>query len=235
LKDLARNTGELLNSIGESRDRLTAERERHGEKLLQLAARQEQLEEFLAATLQLQEELEEHLVSLEEERDYYQEQLENMQQAWADLKPFISETIREFSLFIKEGEMPSDAMETTVTLLGIRAIFNENKFNEIIAGCPGLPVMVFSFFPGKVELSIPEKHLLLKGSFIIVEESAIEYKAAEGTFYGMPLGERALKELFRESPFRLDFEPLIGNNILFSIETREEKMELHLIPSFFRN
>lgn len=234
-RDLTRNTGELLISIEESRDRLAEERERHDEKLLQLTVRQKQLEESLGQTLQLKKTLEEHLLSLEEERGYYQEQLDNMQLAWADLRPFITETIKEFSLFIKERKIPSDAMETNITFMGIRASLDEQKFNEIVGSFPRMPEMTFSFSPGKVQLDIPEKYLMLIGSFVIIEKSTIEFRVTDGTFYGIHLGERALEELFQETPFILDFEALIGDNTLYSIETKEEKLQLFLVPDFLSN
>ena len=234
LKDMVRNTDELLVSIQESRDRLEKEKERHGQKLDQLADRQEQLEKALARSLELKEELEERLVSLEEERDYYQEQLENMQLAWADLRPFILETVEEFGQLIEKGQVPYDALETTFTFMGIRGSIGEEEFNEIVADYPWLPEMYFSFSE-TVRLDIPEKSLILEGNLEIVEDSMVEYQVSRGAFYGMPLGEKPLEELLGESPFRLDFEPLIDNNVLSSIRTREGKMELIIVPSYFRN
>jgi len=231
LKDLARNTDELLDAIQESRDRLEQEKERHSDKLNQLADRQEQLEEFLTRSLELKEELEERLVSLEEDRDYYQEQLQNMQLAWDNLKPFVLEAVKEFALLMEKGKIPYDAMETTLTFMGIRGSIEEEKFNEIIADYPELPEIVFSF-SDTVHLEIPEKDLTLEGAFEIVEDSIIEYQVTGGTFYGMPLGEEARDELFGDFPFMLDFKPLIGNNVLSSIRTREGKMELIIVPSY---
>ncbi|MEW6622910.1 MAG: hypothetical protein AB1420_07265 [Bacillota bacterium] len=235
LRDLAGNTNKLLISIKESTAKLEAEREKHDDKLREMDNKQAQLESTLARALQLQKEMEAYLALIEEKKDYYQKQLDNMQKAWSEFKPFFSETIKELALIIQRGEIPLDAVKTTITPRGVKGTIDEKTFNEIISGHPGLPNIIFTFAPKKAVMKIPEKSLVLEGVFTIVKESAVAFIVTDGTFYDLPLNEAALKGLFSEGPFVMDFKPLIGSNILHSIEVKEQQIELFILPRFLFN
>ncbi|HHX49836.1 MAG TPA: hypothetical protein GX711_00165, partial [Clostridia bacterium] len=235
LKDLARNTEQLLNSIQESKSRLVVEKEKQNEKLAELADKQRQLEKSVEQVILLRGKMEERLASLEKEREYYQEQLVNMQQVWGKLKPFFSKTIADLSQIIAKGDLPLDAVKTSITLKGIQGSLDEETFNEIIAGHPGLPDVVFRFSEGQALLELPESSLLLEGNFVIREKTAIMYQVTKGAFYGFPLDDDTIKELFQDNQLVIDFKPLIGTNILRSIEIHDQKVELFIAPVLFRN
>lgn len=235
LKDLARNTRQLLLSIEESKNALVNEKEKQHQKLAELTHKQEQMEKSLEKVVLLREKMREYLLSLEKEREYYQEQLIKMQQTWETLKPFFAETIKKLAEIIERGEIPLDGMKTRIALRGIHGSIEEATFNEIIAGHPELPHVVFSFSRGQASLALPESHLVLEGIFVIVEKTAIMFQVTNGTFYGLPLDENTINELLQDNKLMMDFKSLIGSSVLRSIEIRDKEVELLIIPVLFQN
>jgi peptidoglycan hydrolase CwlO-like protein len=224
LRDLTRNTGELLGALQESSEKLTAEKIKVAEKLVLLAETQELLKESLLKTMQLKEEQQEYLASLAEEREYYHNQLANMQRAWSELTQYFPEVTKKSSRIIEDANLPPDALKTVITLSGIKASISDNTLNNIIMG-HGLSEMVFRFFPGTVEIAVPDKNLVLAGTFIL-EGETLKFLAQEGSFYGMALKTENLKELFGEAELLLNLKTLVGDNSLRSIEILAGRMEL---------
>ncbi|SCY91220.1 coiled-coil domain-containing protein [Alkaliphilus peptidifermentans] len=233
LRDLTRNTGDLMEQLEESRDKLTAENQKLTEKLNLIEEKHQLLRESLAKSLSLKEEMEHYLFSLEEDREYYQEQLENMQIMWTELKPLFSETIKEFTRIIKEGNFPDDAIKISITLFGIRGSLEDKVFNSIVAEQSILPRMELNFYQDKVELRMPDNHLILIGTFVIKEGSILTLKVEEGSFFNMPLQAGAIDELFSEEELQLDFKPLLEGNTIRSVEITEGYLRLLFLPSFF--
>lgn len=230
LRDLTRNTGELLDVIEESKEKLSAEKIKLQDKLQLMEEKQEKLRESLTKKLQLKVEMETFLVSLEEEREYYQEHLTNIQQVWNQLKPLLVETTREFSSIIKAGNWPQDSLKMTFSFLSIKGFIEEKTLNDIITGHPGLPKILLSLQPGKITMSLPNQSLVLSGAFLIEEDQVLRFQPNEGSFYGMPLEAASIEELFREGYPLLNLKPLIGNNIIRSIEIMEEYLVLEVKP-----
>ncbi|MBS4030216.1 MAG: hypothetical protein KGZ63_02180 [Clostridiales bacterium] len=224
LRDLTRNTGELLGLLQESNEKLTAEKTKLAEKLVLLAETQELLKESLLKTKQLKDEKEEYLASLAEEREYYRNQLANMQRAWAELIHFFPEVTKKFSRIIEEANLPPDALKIVITFSGIKASISDNTLNDIIAD-NGLSEMVFGFYPGKVQIAVPDKNLVLSGIFIL-EGETLKFRAQEGSFYGMALQTENLEELFGEAELLLNLKTLVGDNILRSIAILAGRLEL---------
>ena len=235
LKDLARNTEQLLRAIGESKKRLLAEKEKQNDKLAELADKQRQMDQSRTQMILLRGKMKERLASLEKEREHYQEQLAQMQRVWQELKPFFAETIARLSKIIAQGGLPLDAVKTRISLRGIHGSLDEDKFNEIIAGPLGLPDVVFRFSPGQASLVLPENSLSLEGEFVIKERTAIMFQVHKGSFYGFPLDEDTIKELLLDNELVIDFKPLIGNNVLRSIEIGEGQVEMLIAPVIFGN
>ncbi|WHH57869.1 hypothetical protein [Petroclostridium sp. X23] len=232
LRDLTRNTGELLESLDASRDRLAQEKATLAERLILLQEKQQQLDESLSKKVQLKEDKETYLASLEEEREYYQQQVNNIQYIWDQFKPLFSDITREVSRIIEEGNLPPDALKISLTANGIKGSIEEKTFNNIIAANAELPQMVFSFYPGEIEMKLPQKHLILKGSFVILQGNIIEFQVKEGSFYGVALDDDTLEELFKEGQLVLNLKPLVGTNILNSVEALENRLEFGIKPVF---
>lgn len=226
LRDLTRNTGELLDKIEKSKEKLLSEKNNLDEKLKELETKEEVLKETLAKKQELVKEKEEYLDSLAEDKELYIERLEYIAMIMSELKGIFSSFTKEFSRIIEEGNFPQDAVKETITLRGIKGVIEEKTFNEIIASQKGLPQMEFDFTPGKIEMKAPEKNLTLVGTFVIIEDQILKFEAVKGSFYGMPLEKGTIDELFEEGDFVLNLQPLIGKNVLKSVEIMDGYMEL---------
>lgn len=232
LRDLTHNTGELLSTLEESRDKLAAEKTKLAAKLALVEEQQKKLDEALAKKKQLAEEQEKYLASLAEEREYYQEYLNGIQKMWDGLKPFFAEATKEFSSILVADNLPGDALKITFTLHGIKGSIGEKTFNDIIAAHSHLTKIEFHFEDGKVDMQVPERNLVLTGRFTALEGHILSFEVDSGSFFGMPLEAGSIKELIGKNALMVDLKPLLGKNELYSIETAEGYLQLTVIPEF---
>ncbi len=205
IRDLTRNTRELLECFEQDRERLMAEREGLAERIALLEAKGEDLEDAMAKKRRLREELEAYLNSLKEEGDHYRELLANLQGMWDRIKELVSDIINEFNSIIREGKFPIEELDLKFSLLGVRGTIREETLNRVYRENSNLDEIVFHFYPGRAEIEVPEKQLVLAGTFIIEGGSALEFVAEEGSFYGMKLERASLDELFRDGHLSIDF------------------------------
>ncbi len=233
IRDLTRNTGNLLDKIQEAKESLIGQKSNLDEKLKQLEVKQEQLQETLTKKQELVKNQEEYLDSLAEDKELYIERLEYISMIMSELKGIFSDFTKEFSKIIEEGNFPQNAVKETITLRGIKGIIEEKTLNDIISAHEGLPQMEFKFSPGKIEMKAPEKNLTLEGKFVIIEDQVLKFEAEKGSFYGMPLEKGTIEDLFEEGYFILNLQPLIGKNILRSVEIMDGYMELLVTIKLF--
>ena len=232
LRDLTQNTGELLDQIQESKDKLAAEKTKLDTKLVALKDVQERLAESISRTIEVKEKQEEYLASLAEEREFYEDQLTNMKKAWSELLVFFPEVSMSVSRIVKEADLPADAVKIIWGPSGIRASITQETLNSIFIDY-GLDDMAFGFYEKRVEITVPDKSLVLTGTFIL-EEKILKYQAEGGTFYGMNLTPGNLEELFAEEELLLELENLVGNNDVRSVEVSNGSLELLITPVFSR-
>ncbi|MBU5311452.1 hypothetical protein KQI38_05380 [Tissierella carlieri] len=233
VRDLARNTGNLLDKIEESKESLILEKSNLAEKLKLLEDKQRALRETLVKKQELIKAQEEYLDSLTEDKELYLERLQYISMIMNELKIIFSDFTKEFAKIIEESNFPQDAVKETLTLRGVKGIIEEKTFNDIIAAHKGLPQMEFKFSSGKIEMKAPEKNLTLEGKFVIIEDQIIKFEAEKGSFYGMPLEKGTIEDLFEEGYFILNLEPLIGKNVLRSVEIMDGYMELLVTVKLF--
>lgn len=235
LRDLAQGTEKLLRSIEESRTALAAEREKYEAKLAALAAKEREVAQAHAQALAVREKLEEQLRALAEERQYYQAQLLQMQQTWGELKPFFTETLKELAENIDWRKIPREALKTRLSLRGIYGTLSEDSLNSIIRNYPELSGVWFRFAPGQASLVLPESRLVLEGTFVVANDTAIRFQVTQGTFYGFPLDQETIGQLLPDRQLTIDFKPLIGRNVLRAVEIREKEVELFITPALWQN
>ena len=233
LRDLTKNTGELLENINLIRENLRAEKIKLGNKLNLLEDRKTTLRDLLAKKQEVVKEKEDYLASLEGDRELYVQRLDYVSMMMDEVKIIIQDFTKEFTRIIEEGNLPLDAVQETITLRGIKGSIQEKVFNDIIASQKGLPKMEIKFVPGKIELNAPDKNLYLAGKFIIVDGQILKFDPEEGSFYGMQLEKNTINDLFKEGDFVLNLEPLIGKNILKSVEIMKGYMEILVGIKFF--
>lgn len=233
LRDLTRNTGELLDNIDLAKESLIAEKLNLDNKLKLLEERKEILQTTLAKKQEVVKEKEDYLASLEGDRELYSQRLDYIAMMMDEVQTIVSDFTKEFTRIIEEGNLPLDAVKETITLRGIKGSIQEDVFNNIIASQKGLPQMEIKFLPGRIELNAPKENLYLAGKFIIVDGQILKFDPEEGSFYGMQLEKETINELFKEGDFVLNLEPLIGKNVLKTVEIMKGYMEILVGIKFF--
>ncbi|MGF7059908.1 coiled-coil domain-containing protein [Brassicibacter mesophilus] len=233
LRDITHGTGELLDTLDESKKNMSSEKTKLNKKLILIEEKQKQLKVSLDNKKQLKLNMEDYLVSLKEERKYYQEYMTNIKKMWAKLKPLLSDTTKAFSNIIEEGNVSLDALKIEFSIFSIKGSIDEKTFNDIISQNPLLSEMKFNFEPGKMTIELPKENLVLSGNLIILDNNVIKFEAKEGSFYGMTLEQSSIEELFQEGHLILNLKPLLGDNTLSSVEIEKEKIILTIKPKMF--
>lgn len=234
LREITRRTGQLLDTLEESRNLLFIEKGKSDEKLVLLKEKQEHLKESKIKKLKAKEDKEKYLVSINEERAYYQEYLSDMHRVWDELKPLFIESTTELTRMIKEGNLPLSTVETTFTINGIKGVIHEKTFNDLIAKHARLQKMEFSFYPEEIQIAMPEKNFVLYGTFAISEGYILKFEVKGGSFFGIPIEKDVLEVLFQEGNMELNLKPLVGDNTIQSIQIKEGYLELHVKPVLFQ-
>lgn len=230
LRDITRNTGVILDQLEGIRENQLKQKVELAGKLDLMEDSKKQFMEFVANKKKLKEDKEVYLASLGKDREYYQEYLDNVQIMWDQLKSLFSETMKELSSIINKGDLPLDAVKIAYSFFNIKGSLDEEILNDIITGHAQLPKMVFRFYPGKVEMEVPEKSLILTGTFVILEGHTLKFMIDEGSFYGLPLETGAIEELFQGDYLILNLKPLLGSFTLNSIEIKDGHLELLVVP-----
>lgn len=226
LKDLSRNSNNLLQQIGEDQKRLSEEKEKLDSVLEKLEEKQLDIEITLEAKMKIVKEKEDYLNSLEGDRGIFIERLDYVSIIMDELKSILNEFTREFDKMIKSGGFPRNAVEESITLKGVRGRIREKKFNDIISSHENLPQMEFEFNKDIISMNVPGKELYLSGTFVVEDNVVLKFKAENGSFLDMPLRKSTMDELFREGNFLLDLKPLIGDVKIKSVEIKENYIEL---------
>lgn len=226
LRDLSRNSKNLLDQIESDKKRLNEEKENLSLALTSLEEKQGEIESTLESKRKVVEEKEDYLNSLADDRELYEERLDYISIIMDELKSILNEFTEEFDKVIRSGGFPRDAVEESITLKGIRGRIKESTFNNIISSHKNLPQMEFDFKDGEISMNVPDKELYLLGNFVIEDDNVLKFQPEEGSFLEMPLEQGTMDELFREGNFLLNLEPLIGNVKIKSVEIKEDYIEL---------
>lgn len=226
LRDLAKNSEELLKSIEELKNKLIAEKDKLDEKLFALNEKEKSLQDTIDKEEEKKVELEERLASLNEDREYYQERLNAMMAMVHDLKDMMKLLTDEFISIIENVNLPKDSIEYFISEDGIGGRINEKVFNDIINKNSNIPKIIFHFHPEKVEMEMPDKNLLLVGSFAVIDGHLMEFKVEEGKFYDMILTKETIDEFFREGNISLDLSRILGKNTIKNVEIIEKHVQM---------
>lgn len=235
LRDLANNTGELIDQLEASGKQLAEEEKRLEDRLAVLKDKQAASRAAIDKKLKLKEENENYLASLKGEKERYLEQLAAVQKVWNELKLMLSAAAKEFSRIIETGSLPADALKVTISFPEIRGAIEDKTINKLLEENSNLNPMSIAFHEGLAEISLPDMKLQLSGSFTIEEGHILRYKAAEGKFFGMPLSPGSIEELFSEGELVLNLEPLLAGSSIHSVEIKEGYIELISKLNLFLN
>ncbi|GAB6154165.1 hypothetical protein JCM17380_29150 [Desulfosporosinus burensis] len=232
LRDLTRNTGELMKLLEESKTRRLTEKANLAEKVRFTEENQKQLRESLAKKKQLIEDQEQYIASLKEEREYYQDNLKNLQQNWDELKTSVPVIIKELSSIIDGGNIPPEKLNIAYDFISIKGSIDEETLNQITSGHPLLPKLVFRFFTSHVEISMPDENLVLAGIFVIQAEHTLKFQVKEGSFYGMPLDTGAIEDLFLKGDLVFNIQLPLSSYTINSINSTDGYLELRITPNY---
>lgn len=232
IRELTHNTGKLLASIEDEKNKLNQEKEALNEKVSDLEKKRAELNEALNMKLQLKAQQEAYLDSLNEEKEYYEKQLRLLEKQWGDLKSLFSKIVEEFANMMREGYLTERDFDITFSLTSIKGSITDYRLNDVIASYKRLPKMLFKFTKGKVELDIPESHLKLSGTFSLINGSTMKFEVDEGYFYDMPLEAASIDELFRNGYLLIELADITGGISIQSVNIYDGFIEFKVSPFF---
>lgn len=209
LRDITRNTGKLIEQLQSSKEKQAADRTKLTHELASLKGKQVQFDQSMAKEKQLKADLEDYLASLAGERENYQKYLIDLRNNWDELQPLFSKAVKEFSSLLEQGNLPPDSLKLTGNFLNIKGSITDTALNEIIARDPAFPQMIFTFKQGHAEMRMPDKNLVLGGTFVINGGNAIKLQVKEGSFNGVPLETGAVEELFQDGDLIINLKSLL--------------------------
>ncbi|MDT3698820.1 MAG: hypothetical protein RO469_05275 [Thermincola sp.] len=230
LRDITKNTGKLIERLQSSKEQQAAVKQKLTDELTRLRSKQDRYNELLANEKQLQKDLADELAALAAERENYQKYLADLHNKWNEFKPVFAGAVEEFTSRIAKGNLPPGAFQLSGGIFNIKGSFTDQALNKMITGDTGFPQIIFKFRPGNVEMTMPEKNLVLNGIFMIHEGSALKFEVREGSFQGIPLEKEVVSELFRDGDLIINFKPMLGGYILKSVETMDGYLQFSISP-----
>lgn len=224
IRDFSRNVGELLDSVEKDKKKLSEEKDKLSKSVALQEEKKKSLQESLAKKQKLKKDQEAYLDSFKEKRGHYETQLNNLEQMWDEIKIVFSDIVGDFGKIVKGGSFPQKALNLKFNLPVVKGTIHEETFNDIFKKNSNLPEMIFHFYEDKIKIEVPEKHLVLDGTFIIQGKSVLKLKVKEGSFYGMPLESASIEELFRNGDLIIDIKDLAGDKLIFDISLKSIKI-----------
>lgn len=237
IKDISRNVDELLTSLEEDKKNLQDEKAILDSQMIQLEQKMIDLQRPIEEKLALKLKMEEYLANLQEEKEDYEEQLKDLEQLWGECKLLFSNIVSEMTRIVGEGHFKDEDLNLSLGLFRINGLIHEDTFNRIIKEHSNLPETNIHFSQDQVQIQVPDWKLVLTGNFIIEGNTSIRFVVKEGTFYGLPLEESSLEELFEQGPLFIDLKDMAGDMVtidfyLHDVDTLEDNLKFTIIPVF---
>ncbi len=237
MKDISHNVKDLLTLLKDNKLKLEQKQELLIKKSSELKEKQDALLSTIENKQTLQQDQEEYLATLLDERDYYQEQLAQVVLLWTDNQALFANLMKEINDIIAAGHFTEEDLNLNIGFFNISGYLEEETFNQIISDNSTLTPVKFLFEEEQVVIEVVDKHLVLKGHFIVTGEKAIEYQVEEARFFDLPLEPETLKELFQNGPIVFDFEGIAKDMIQmdFRIEdvwSEEGTLNFIIYPQF---
>ncbi|MDF2843917.1 MAG: hypothetical protein K0R00_2343 [Herbinix sp.] len=237
MKDISHNVNDLLTLLKDNKLKLEQKQKLLVKKSSELKEKQEALLSTIESKQALQEEQEDYLATLLNERDYYQEQLAQVVLLWTDNQTLFANLMKDLNDIIAAGYFTEEDLNLNIGFFNISGYLQEETFNQIILDNSTLAPVKFLFEEEQVVIEVVDKHLVLKGHFIVDGEKAIEYQVDEARFFDLSLEPETLKDLFQNGPIIFDFEGIAKDMIQmdFRIEdvwSEEGTLNFIIYPQF---
>lgn len=233
IRDISRNTENLLNTIEEGKEKLVEEKKNLNSTLEDYEIRQKELKDALDKKFALKDDLERRLSSLKEEQSKYEDYLRRLEMSFHEIKPIFSETINTFVKMIEDGNLPEDVMDISISLPNIKGVIYEDKLRNILKAYKFPADFDLIFTKERIELYMPELNLYMAGTFEIVDPHTIKLKVVDGKYMGLTLEQASIEELFKNGYLIMNFKSLLDKNKIKSIEIKDKSLELYITPVFF--
>ncbi|GAU77261.1 hypothetical protein F3D3_1875 [Fusibacter sp. 3D3] len=233
LRDYTNSNKKLMDEIEARKKSLDTAKQNKAKDLQALEQSEFDLKMTIQNKMETKATLEASLENLKTERVQYEAYLTEVQETWNTLKPLFRETVDAFSRLVVSDGLPYDAIDLEFSLKGVKGRLEESVFNGILAHQTELPKLVFEFHTDLMSLSIPEKKINLLGHFEIVEGHILKFIVTEGTFYGLPLEQDSMDELFSEGYMSIDLTYLLEGYKIDTVTLKENILELYVKSGLF--
>lgn len=225
VRDLAKNTGNLLDSIEETKTVLVEEKQNLDEKLTLIEERKRSLKETLDQKNRLVKEQEVYLKLLEADRVYYEMYLNSLSDMMVKLEDLFDVLGAELPEIISNSDISLEELNPRLSLQGVKLTISDDLFNKFLGNHEDLPAMEFDFDSQNIIMTIPEYNISLIGDFSIYESYSIEFIIHQVKFYDFVLEEKTVKDLVGDS-ILFNFKSLLNGSSIKDIKIIDNSMEL---------
>ncbi len=234
IREISRNTESLLEELELSKKELIEDKETLQSSLEQVEERQRQLQEAIKSQTILKNNLELRLASLKEDKAKFEEYLNKLENSWAEIKPIFTETINMLTKMIEEGNIPSDTIDISFSLTGVRGIIKEESLDDILLSQKFPTRVEIKLQKDKLQLIMPDIKIFMSGSLEILEgRQSLRFNMEEGSFMDMKLESSAMEELFSFGYLEFNFKKLLDKSTIRAVNINEDNLELLINPVLF--
>lgn len=233
IRDISRNTENLLEQIDENKQKLIDEKKNLNSTLDLSKIRQRELKEALDKKFALKDDLERRLESLKEEQSKYEDYLGKLETSFQSIKPIFTDTINTFVDMIENGYLPEDVINISFSFPLIKGIINEDNLRDVLESYSFPTAFDLVFLNDKIELYIPDLNLYIYGDFEIMDSHTIQLKVEGGKYMGLLLEKKSIEELFKNGALIMNFAKILEKNKIKSVEIKEKRLELFITPVLF--
>ncbi|MGM0397096.1 MAG: coiled-coil domain-containing protein [Bacillota bacterium] len=233
IRDLSRNTSELLLTLENEKQELTLVMEILDENLKEIEQRRAELRRTIEEKAATVAYLEDSLHALQDEKERYEGYLSQLDDSWEEVKPIFLETIKGITETVENGELPESILNVRISLMGISGKILDEELNKELAkkDYPTPPQLLFD--EDSVRLVMPELNLDIMGKLVLLDNKTLRFEITDGKYLGLALEQSAVMDLFDFGYLDLKFHKLLGNNTIRSINLQDGYMDLQIRPSLF--
>lgn len=233
LRDISRNTENLLINLEKSKDLLIQHRDSLNQSLVSLEEMQRDMQHAINKENELIDQLENRLEALQEDKSKYEAYLQDIETNWKEIRPIFSETIGIIVETIEEGNLPLGTVELSLTTSGIKGVIREDKLRRILEAENFPTSIALEFSEGKLQLKMPDIDVYINGNLIIHDPQTLIFDMTDGRYLGMKLEKSAMEELFSMGHLQFNFKKLLEKNTIKAIKIKEDSLELTINPVLF--
>jgi len=237
LKDISRNTRELLDELKERQRELIDKKAALEEENVLLVQKRAELEADISKKLQLVRQKEDYLESLKQESEYFSQQLELVLRMWDNCLKLFAEVSKEITEIINGGYITAEDLNIGFGFFSISGYIEEDTINDALSEHSRLSNTIFRFEDGRAIIEVPDERLKLIGDFVVTGNKEVSFQAQEGYFFDLPLEKSSIDEIFSNGSLTINFEQ-IADDIVFidfritDVSCEDGKLGFTVIPQF---